>query len=96
MRKSNYISKRKLFDSEVQRAKRKHRFSMQTDLVNECNLHDVTFWKTIGKIGVGQNRKRPIPMEVVLDDGSTSNDTQNVLNNQFYQPFSMSIFRCLK
>ena len=48
VRKSNYISKRKLFDSEVQRAKRKHWFSMQTDLVNECNLHDVTFWKTIG------------------------------------------------
>ena len=56
MRKSNYISKRKLFDSEVQRAKRKLWFSTQTDLVNECNLHDVTFWKTIGKIGVGQNR----------------------------------------
>ena len=73
MRKSNYISKRKLY-SEVQRAKRKHWFSMQTDLVNEYNLHDVTFWKAIGQIGVGQNRKRPIPMEVVLDDGSMSNE----------------------
>ena len=29
---------------------------------------------------MGQNRKRPIPIEVVLDDGSTSNDTQNILN----------------
>ena len=53
-------------------------------MIVRCNTLSVNiylvFWKTIGKIGVGQNRKRPIPMEGVLDDGSMSNDTQNVLN----------------
>ena len=78
--KSNYISKRKLFDSEVQRSKRKHWFKIQSELINECNSHDESFWKTIGRVGVGQNRKQPIPMEVVLDNGNVSTKTHDVFN----------------
>ena len=64
--KSNYLSKRKLFDIEMQRSKRKHWFKFQSEFINKCNSHEVSFWKTIGMVGVGQIRKQPIPMQFFL------------------------------
>ena len=37
------------------------------------------FWKKIGTIGVGNERNKSIPMEVVCEDGSTSTDPSVVL-----------------
>ena len=50
------------------------------DMARECNLQDSSFWKTIGKLGVGQCRKQQIPMEVVLEDGSISIKHLDILN----------------
>ena len=30
------------------------------------------FWKTIGRVGVGEERKKSIPMEIITEDGSVS------------------------
>ncbi|VDH98527.1 Hypothetical predicted protein [Mytilus galloprovincialis] len=37
------------------------------------------FWKEIGKISVGEERRKRIPMEVVREDGTTSNDMTDIL-----------------
>ena len=78
--KSNYITKRKLFDREVQHAKRIYWYRTQIDMARECNLQDNSFWKTIGKLVVSQCRKQQIPMEVVLEDGSISTKHLDILN----------------
>jgi hypothetical protein len=38
------------------------------------------FWKEIGRISVGQERRKHLPMEIVLPDGSISRDTDTVLS----------------
>jgi hypothetical protein len=77
--KTVYINKRKIFD-RVQRAKRLHWYSLQTQLVDECNIDPVQFWKSFGEIGVNVKTNNPIPMEVVIPDGSISNDVDIFLN----------------
>ena len=52
---------------------------MQNELLNDCKVDQTTFWKSIGKIGVGQVKHRQIPMEVVLDNGDISNKIEDVL-----------------
>ena len=47
--KSEYVRLRKGFDKEVQRAKRFHWYSIQSELENECNIDQSCFWKSIGK-----------------------------------------------
>ncbi|VDI10211.1 Hypothetical predicted protein [Mytilus galloprovincialis] len=45
------------------------------------------FWKEIGRIGVGQERRKLIPMEVQLQNGEITNDKYSVLSewkNAFY------------
>ena len=37
------------------------------------------FWKEIGKIGVGQERRKNIPIEILKPDGSVSSDVTEVL-----------------
>jgi len=77
--KQEYIRQRKNFDKYVQKAKRQYWAKQQTDLMNTCNDR-TNFWKTIGKVGVGNERKRNIPMEVVTEDGSVKTDLDSVLN----------------
>ena len=77
--KSEYVSSRKTFDRQVQRAKRLYWFDFQKNLLNDCNNDNVEFWKAIGKVGVGQAQKRRIPMEVILEDGMVARDAASVL-----------------
>ena len=77
--KSVYVRVRKDFDRSVQRAKRIHWFNIQADLINAVDNNDHKFWKTIGKVGVSQARDKRVPMEVVLEDGSTDKNWRNVL-----------------
>ena len=72
-----YISKRKIFDKMVQRSKRSYWYKIQNDILNEADHENTVFWKRIGK--VGKSSKRNIPMEVILDDGSTSSLHKDVL-----------------
>lgn len=48
------------------------------DKLNSANQRD--FWKSIGKIGIGIDRKRKIPLEVVDDDGNVTMDKKAVLD----------------
>ena len=89
---SEYVTARKSFDREMQRSKRLYWFSFQRDLTNDCNFDSYSFWKTIGKIGVGQTQKRCIPMEVVLEDGRVSRATAEVLD-KWRRDFS-SLLNC--
>ena len=90
--KSTYVPSRKSFDREVQRSKRLYWFNFQRDLISKCNSDNASFWKTIGKVGVGHTQKRLIPMEVVLDDGCISHETVVVLD-KWRRDFS-SLLNC--
>lgn len=77
--KSVFIMKRKTFDKEVQRSKRRHWYKLQSDILTEMKTDRATFWKKIGKIGVGDKRRNPIPMEVITKDGTLSRELADVL-----------------
>ncbi|KAH3785703.1 hypothetical protein DPMN_163797 [Dreissena polymorpha] len=49
-------------------------------MLNDCNVNQSQFWKSIGRIGVGHCKENGIPMEVILDDGSVSKDVKEVLD----------------
>ena len=75
-----YISKRKLFDKTVQKAKRRYWYDMQTDLVKTSEEHPQMFWKTIGKVGVVFDKRKKKPMEIVGPNGELISDRHAVLN----------------
>ena len=77
--KAEYVKLRKLFDQNVQRSKRKYWFSLQNDLLHECDTNPNEFWKSMGKIGVGYSDKKTIPEEVVLLNGDSSAEISEVL-----------------
>lgn len=78
--KSVYVSTRKEFDRQVQRAKRTHWFILQSDLLREAENNDTEFWKTIGRVGIAQSKDRCVPMEIVLEDGSIDTKLDNILH----------------
>ena len=89
--KSKYTNTRKQFDREVQRAKRLYWYSMQKSLLDEYNVYQTQFWKSIEKIGINGASKQHIPMEVVLEDGSVSFNISDILNK--WQADFSSLFR---
>ena len=78
--KSEYVTYRKAFDREVQKCKRRYWYSIQNELLYECDVNPNEFWKSIGKIGVSHRGKKHIPEEVVLENGEISTDISGVLN----------------
>ena len=74
-------------DREVQRSKRFYWYKMQCDLVENATSNHVEFWKNIGKIGIGQSRKKYIPMEVEGESGDVDRNILNVLD-RWKQDFS--------
>ena len=60
---------------------------MQCDLVEIATSNHVEFWKNIGKIGIGQSRKKYIPMEVEGESGVVDRNILNVLD-RWKQDFS--------
>ncbi|CAG2217085.1 unnamed protein product [Mytilus edulis] len=78
--KAIYVQKRKHFDSEVQKSKRKYWYDMQEQLLSESSKNQHMFWKKIGKIGIAESRKHVIPMEVIDDDGNVSSELTDVLD----------------
>ena len=77
--KSEYVILRKTFDRKVQRCKRLHWFSLQSELEQECNIDYSRFWKSIGKIGVNNAKRNTVPIEIITQDGPISNDIDEVL-----------------
>ena len=78
--RKRFIEKRKLFNREVQRSKRAYTLQSHVEIEYLETTNPNLFWKEIGKIGIGQERRKFIPMEVTRDDGSISSDTGEVLN----------------
>ncbi|CAG2237646.1 unnamed protein product [Mytilus edulis] len=74
-----FVNKRRIFDKAVQSSKRKYWYSLQEDLIKSCD-NPKEFWRKIGKIGVGSERRSFIPMEVKLSDESVSCDKNVVLD----------------
>ena len=79
--RSIYTQLRKHFNRECQRAKRLYLRSKQNDLESLVTLNNhSTFWKEIGKIGIGKERRKNISMEVITRDGSVSDEKSVVLD----------------
>ena len=47
--KSEYVTSRKAFDREVQKCKRRYWFSLQNDLLNECDVTQMSFGSLLVK-----------------------------------------------
>ena len=77
--KSSFVSKRRVFDREVQKAKRKYWYTLHQELLMESKTDQQTFWKNIGKIGIVSERKTLIPMEFVDANGNVSSNIDDVL-----------------
>ena len=73
-----FLSLRRQFDRIVQRSKRPYWFRMQTDIEQLDRNSSQVFWRTIGKFGVGNERRKNIPLEV---DGRVSRDRQIFYKN---------------
>ena len=74
-----FLRQRKLFNREVQRAKRSYWRKRQLEIAQLETSDQKAFWKEIGKIGIAQERRNQIPMEVLLESGEVSTDPKHVL-----------------
>ena len=66
--KKHFLDARKQFDREVQKSKRQFHRKQQADIgaLNADNPRE--FWKEIGKIGIGTERQKQLPFEVINTD----------------------------
>ena len=74
-----FNEKRKLFDRTVQREKGKYWFERQSELETLTEDDSREFWKKIGRTGVGEERKKIIPMEIYNDEGEIIRDKNEVM-----------------
>ncbi|CAG2193143.1 ACAD9 [Mytilus edulis] len=74
-----FIDKRKTFDREAQRAKRTHWRKQMVEIDDMETTNHSEFWKKIGRIGVGTERRKLIPMSVQLPDGSIAHGREAVV-----------------
>ena len=75
-----FYSKRKRFDKQVQKCKRKYWIKTQTELEDQCKNDNDQFWKSIGRLGIGfGERQNKIPMEIMKEDGSLSSKLHDVM-----------------
>ena len=58
LKKEIYVRHRKHFDREVQKRKRNYRQEKEQELTELQCKNQKEFWKEIGKIGIGNNRKK--------------------------------------
>ncbi|VDI80951.1 Hypothetical predicted protein, partial [Mytilus galloprovincialis] len=68
--KANYCSERKTFDRLNRKFKRKHLLEKQNRLEEKLmasNQRD--FWKSIGKLGMSNERNQSIPWSIIDDEG---------------------------
>ena len=79
--RDSFNRERKIFDKMNRKAKRAFQLSEQNRLGDLCDNRDSrNFWKEIGKVGMQNERKLEIPMEVIDEQGNISSDTQSVLS----------------
>ena len=99
VRKEDYCIQRKTFDRLNRKYKRQFQAQERQkieDKLSEINQHD--FWKSIGKIGIANERKNCIPLAVLDNDGSIKTDKNYVLNkwkNDFHTLFQRMVLETL-
>ena len=78
--KERYCLERRNFDRMNRRFKRQFQISKQNELSDLCvnNSESRNFWKYIGKLGIGNDRRNMIPWEIIEDDEVVS-DKERVL-----------------
>lgn len=76
--KASFTEARREFDRHVQRAKREHWRQQQDQLAQMSHGDPKRFWKYVGQLGVAQERKKRIPMEIIREDGTVSRDIGKV------------------
>lgn len=74
-----FVSARKVFDRHVQRVKRCYWYDQQQKFQKLESGDQKAFWKEIN-IGLGSERKKEIPMEIITDNGSVNSNASDVLN----------------
>ena len=80
-RRSDYNVQRKIFDKLNRQYKRSYQLSEQQRLKNLNNSNNSRFfWREIGKIGMHNDRKLQIPMEIINEQGVVSADVDVVLD----------------
>ncbi|XP_071102383.1 uncharacterized protein [Haliotis cracherodii] len=78
--KQYYITRRKLFDKSLRKHKRNNQQCEHQRLLDKHNNKDSrSFWKTIGKIGIAEDRVKNIPWEIE-QDGAVLTDRSSVLH----------------
>ncbi|CAC5412748.1 unnamed protein product [Mytilus coruscus] len=83
-----YAKKRKEIDELVQKSRRQYWHSCQEELVNLNKNYPRQFWRKIGKFGFGNERQSIIPNEMLQNDGSVTNNMDDVLQkwkNSFHE-----------
>ena len=79
--KEAYCIERKTFDKLNRKCKRRYQLQQQQNLEEKMNnINQRDFWKSIEKIGISNDRKRAIPLAVVDNNGSVTNDKMDILN----------------
>ena len=89
-----YVTEKRQFEKMNKKAKRTYQLEEQQRLLAlHTSHHTRDFWREIGKIGIQNERKGRIPMEVVDSDGNVSSDTETVISKwktDYEQLFSES------
>ncbi|KAK6167163.1 hypothetical protein SNE40_021258 [Patella caerulea] len=61
--RADFCDKRRTFDKYHRKIKRKYNNDKRIEFEQTLDNNHVDFWKTIGRIGIGNDRKQTIPME---------------------------------
>ena len=80
--KSEYCANRKEFDKLLRKNKRQYQQKRQSELEAMCENGSELFWKTIGKIGMVNDRITSLPTSVKDRNGSIVNVSE-IWKNEF-------------
>ncbi|MEW8545344.1 MAG: reverse transcriptase family protein, partial [Candidatus Thiodiazotropha sp.] len=76
-----YVNERRHFEKLLKKAKRSYQLGEQQRLLDIHTGHNTRdFWREIGKLGIQNERKTGIPMEVIDSSGNVSADCDTVIN----------------
>ena len=78
--KKRFLDKRKQFDREVQKAKRQFHRKQQADIETHNADNPREFWKEIGKIGIGTERQKQVPFEVINAEKEVFHEPNKILD----------------
>ena len=77
--KEHFKERKRILDREIQRTKRTYWHKEQLELLNSLQNNHKFFWKNIGKVGIGSNRQKSVPMEFMGRDGEVIYDKETVM-----------------